>query len=113
MESLAKWIEVNASAGASIHRNAATEELIAYHLQNYREPNAYREMADALESFRGPTPWARLLNKLSKKHDPRKMQQRHFSIAEVDRLLQAYADCDVREKFARPVLDEVGIRLVS
>ena len=104
---------MNASAEARIKRNASTEELIAYHLQNYREPNAYREMADALESFRGPRPWARLLNMLSKKHDPRKMQQRYFSVAEVDRLLRAYVDCECREKFAPPVLDEVGIRLVS
>jgi surface carbohydrate biosynthesis protein len=112
-ESLAKWIEANASAEACIQRNASTEQLIAYHLQNYRQPNAYRAMADALESFRGPRPWAKLLNKLSKKHDPRKMQQRYFSVREVDRLLQSYVDCDRREKFVRPVLDEVGIRLVS
>jgi SOS response associated peptidase (SRAP) len=112
-ESLAKWIEANASAEACIQRNASTEQLIAYHLQNYRQPNAYRAMADALESFRGPRPWAKLLNKLSKKHDPRKMQQRYFSVREVDRLLQSYVDCDCREKFVRPVLDEVGIRLVS
>ena len=67
IETLAEWIEVNASAGARVQRNGATEELIAYHLQNYRQPNAYREMADAMESFRGPRPWARLLNRLSRK----------------------------------------------
>jgi surface carbohydrate biosynthesis protein len=112
-ESLAKWIEANASAEVRIKRNASAEELIEYHLQNYREPNAYREMADALESFRGPRPWAKALNMLSKKHDPRKMQQRYFSVREVERLLRSYMDCECREKFAPPVLDEVGIRLVS
>ena len=34
-----------------------TEALIAYYLRNYREPNAYREMADAMEAFEGPASW--------------------------------------------------------
>ena len=85
-----------------IKRNASTEELIEYHLQNYREPNAYREMADALESFRGPRPWAKVLNRLSKKHDPRKMQQRHFSVAEVDRLLQVLCGLRVQGEICAP-----------
>ncbi len=113
VEELARWIENYAYGGARVQRNRETEELIDYYLKNYRQPNAYREMADALESFRGPRPWAKLLNKLSQKHDARKMQQRYFSVGEVDRLLQAYVDCELRDKFPPPVFDEVGIRLVS
>jgi surface carbohydrate biosynthesis protein len=113
IKTLAEWIEVNASAGARVQRNGATEDLIAYHLQNYRQPNAYLEMADALESFRGPRPWARLLNRLSRKHDLRKMQQRYFSVAEVNRLLEAYLECGLGGRPAPAVLDDAGIKLAN
>jgi hypothetical protein len=113
IETLAEWVEVNASAGARVQRNGATEDLIAYHLQNYRQPNAYLEMADALESFRGPRPWARLLNRLSRRHDLRKMQQRYFSVAEVNRLLEAYLECGLGERPVSAVLDEAGIKLAN
>ena len=32
----------------------SSDDLIAFHLQNAREPNAYSEMAAAMESFRSP-----------------------------------------------------------
>jgi surface carbohydrate biosynthesis protein len=113
VDALAEWIGAHAGGDAPVARDAKTEELIAFYLQNYRRPDAYRDMADALEGFQGPGILATLRNRLSGKHDARKMQQRHFGVEDVDRLLKAYVACDLRDKFTPAVLDEVGIRLVS
>jgi surface carbohydrate biosynthesis protein len=113
VDGLAAWIAAHADGGAPAARDAKTEELIAFYLQNYRRPDAYRDMADALESFQGPGLLASLRNRLSGRHDARKMQQRHFGVEDVDRLLKAYVACDLRDKFTPAVLDEVGIKLAS
>ena len=113
VDDLAEWIEAHAGGDAPVARDAKTDDLIAFYLQNDRRPDAYRDMADALEGFQGPGILATLRNRLSGKHDARKMQQRHFGVEDVDRLLKAYVACDLRDKFTPAVLDEVGIRLVS
>ena len=78
-DELAHWIGANVSGQAPVNRRPASDDLIAYHLQNARQPNAYTEMATA------PPPWAKLLNKVSREHAPKKMQKRY--IDEVDGLL--------------------------
>ena len=78
-DELAHWIGANVSGQAPVKRRPASDDLIAYHLQNVRQPNAYTEMATA------PPPWAKLLNKVSREHAPKKMQKRY--IDEVDGLL--------------------------
>jgi surface carbohydrate biosynthesis protein len=113
VESLTEWIETHVESDAPPKRRAATEELIAYYLQNYREPDAYREMADAMEGFEAPGLLANFRNRLSGKHDARKMQQRYFAVEDVDKLLKAYAACNLKGKFAPAMLDKVGIRLGS
>jgi surface carbohydrate biosynthesis protein len=110
-DELAQWIEANMSAEVPVNRRAASDDLIAYHLQNAGQPNAYSEMATALESFRGPRPWAKLLNKISREHAPKKMQKRYLELDEVNGLLQAYVTCNVRDRFVPAVVDEVGIKL--
>lgn len=113
VEALAAWISAHAKGDAPNARSAETEELIAYYLRNYHGPDAYRDMADAMEGFKSPGFVAALRNRLSGKHNVRKMQQRYFGVEDVDRLLKAYVACDLRDKFTPAVLDEVGIRLVS
>ena len=113
VDALAEWIRAHVNGDAPNNRDSETEALIAFYLQNYRHPEAYRAMADAMESFEAPGILASLRNRLSGKHDARKMQQRYFGVEDVDRLLKAYVGCDLRDKFTRAVLDEVGIRLVS
>jgi surface carbohydrate biosynthesis protein len=110
---LTEWIKAHSDGRRDAQRNAATQKRLAHYLQNCLHPTAYRDMADALEAFGGPAPWAWLLNKMSRKHNPRKMQQRHFSIDDVDRLLKAFGECQMRAKLPPPILDDVGIRLVS
>ena len=60
------------SREARARRRASSDELIAHHLKNAQQPNAYTEMAAALESFRAPPPWAGLLNKVSRERIPKK-----------------------------------------
>jgi surface carbohydrate biosynthesis protein len=110
-DALAAWIETNVLRIGPNCRNESADRLIAYHLQNFWEPNAYRKMATALEGFRQPRPWARLMNKLSRKRDFKKMQQRYLNLGEVNTLLQAFIDCEVGNRFVRAVTDEIGIRL--
>ena len=88
-DELARWIEANIAKEAPVNRKASSDDLIAYHLQNAREPNAYSEMAAAMESFRAPRPWAGLLNKVSREHAPKKMQKRYIELDEVNGLLQS------------------------
>jgi surface carbohydrate biosynthesis protein len=109
-DELAQWITANIS-GTPTARRAASDELIAHHLQNAREPNAYIEMADALERFRAPPPWANLLNKVSRERFPKKMQKRYIELDDVNGLLQSLASCNVRDRFVPAVVDEVGIKL--
>jgi len=113
VEALAEWIKTHANGETPKARDAGTEELVAFYLQNYKEPDAYRDMADAMEGFRAPGLLAALRNRLSGKHDARKMQQRYFGVEDVDRLLKAYVACDLGDKFTPAVVDDVGIRLVS
>lgn len=110
-DELAQWIKANVSGEVPVSRRAASDELIAHHLQNARQPNAYTEMAAALESFRGPLPWAKLLNKVSRERFPKKMQKRYIEIDEVNGLLQSLVSCNVRDRFVPAVVDEVGIKL--
>jgi surface carbohydrate biosynthesis protein len=110
-DELAAWIEANFAKEVPANRRSASDELIAYHLQNAVQPNAYAEMATALESFRGPPPWARLLNKISRERVPKKMQKRYIELDEVNSLLQSFVTCKVRDQFVPAVSDEVGIRL--
>jgi surface carbohydrate biosynthesis protein len=110
-DSLAEWIETNGLRVASARRTASADTLIAPHLQNYGEPSAYSEIATALESARHPRPWARLRNKLSRRRDTKKMQQRYIGLDEVDSLLRAFVDCAVGNQFVHAVPDNVGIRL--
>ena len=55
LDELARWIEANFAKEAPVNRRASSDDLIAFHLQNAREPNAYTEMAAAMESFRDPS----------------------------------------------------------
>jgi surface carbohydrate biosynthesis protein len=110
-DALARWIEAHVSSDVRVERNSSCDELIAYHLHNSRQPSAYSEMAAAMDSFRGPPPWAWLLNRISRKRVPKKMQKRYIGLDEVNELLQSYVNCDVRERFVPAVVDEVGIRL--
>jgi hypothetical protein len=110
-EALARWIEVMASSDVTGRRRPASDDLIAFHLHNARQPNAYCEMAAAMDSFRGPRPWSGLLNKMSRKHARKKMQKRYIDLDEVNRLLRSYVTCKVRDQFVPAVVDEVGIKL--
>jgi surface carbohydrate biosynthesis protein len=112
VDALAGWLAENMKAAGPPARRPETETLIAHYLANAGEPNAYLRMADAMEEFGAPGVLAKLRNMLSTKHDSRKMQQRHFALADIDRLLQAYVACDLRDKLPPAVLDEMGIRLV-
>jgi hypothetical protein len=109
-DELAQWIAANVS-GVPADRRVASDALIAHHLKNAQQPNAYAEMAEALESFRAPPPWAKLLNKVSRERFPRKMQKRYIELDEVNGLLQSLVSCDVRDRFVPAVVDEVGIKL--
>jgi surface carbohydrate biosynthesis protein len=110
-EALARWIEVMASSDVTGRRRPASDDLIAFHLHNARQPNAYCEMAAAMDSFRGPRPWSGLLNKMSRKHARKKMQKRYIDLDEVNGLLRSYVTCKVRDQFVPAVVDEVGIKL--
>jgi surface carbohydrate biosynthesis protein len=112
-DSLTEWIRQHASGAADEARGVENDALIAYYLQNYREPSAYREMADALEGFEAPGLWANLRNRLSGKRNERKMQQRYFAAEDVDRLLMAYVACNLSDKFTPAVADEIGIKLTD
>jgi hypothetical protein len=109
-DELEQWIKANFSGGAA-RRRASSDELIAHHLKNAQQPNAYTEMASALESFRAPPLWAGLLNKVSRERTPKKMQKRYIELDEVNGLLQSLAGCNVRDRFVPAVVDEVGIKL--
>jgi surface carbohydrate biosynthesis protein len=111
IEELARWIEANFAKEVPVNRRASSDDLIAFHLQNAREPNAYTEMAAAMESFRAPPPWAKLMNKVSRGHAPKKMQKRYIELDEVNGLLQSLVSCNVRDRFVPAVVDEVGIKL--
>jgi surface carbohydrate biosynthesis protein len=111
IDELALWIEANFAKEAPVNRRASSDDLIAFHLQNAREPNAYAEMAAAMESFRTPPPWAKLMNKVSRGHAPKKMQKRYIELDEVNGLLQSLVSCNVRDRFVPAVVDEVGIKL--
>jgi hypothetical protein len=111
IDDLARWIEANFAKEAPVNRRASSDDLIAFHLQNAREPNAYTEMAAAMESFRAPPPWAKLMNKVSRGHAPKKMQKRYIELDEVNGLLQSLVSCNVRDRFVPAVVDEVGIKL--
>ena len=93
-----------------------TEELIAFYLQNYRRPDAYRDMADALEGFpRAGDPRPRCGTGCRESTTPAKMQQRHSRPWRMSTsCFKAYVACDFCGINSTPaVLDEVGIRLVS
>ena len=111
IDDLAQWIEANFAKEVPVNRRASSDDLIAFHLQNAREPNAYTEMAAAMESFRTPPPWAKLLNKVSRGHAPKNMQKRYIELDEVNGLLQSLVCCNVRDRFVPAVVDEVGIKL--
>lgn len=110
-DDLARWIEANTARNAPVERKASSDNLIAFHLQNAHAPNAYSEMAAAMDGFRGPRPWAGILNKLSGKHARKKMQKRYIELDEVNRYLQSFVTCNVRDEFVPAVIDEVGIKL--
>lgn len=110
-DELVQWIAANMAKEVPVNRKPSSDELIAYHLQNAREPKAFSKMATALESFRAPPPWAGLLNKVSREHAPKKMQKRYLKLDEVNGLLQSYVSCNVRNQFVPAVVDEVGIKL--
>jgi len=110
-DALAGWIETNTSPDATVQRSASSDDLVAYHLQNARQPNAYAEMAAAMENFRGPRPWAKILNKVSRERVPGKMKKRYIELDEVNGFLQSFVDCHVRDRFIPAVVDEVGIKL--
>lgn len=109
-DELEQWIKANFSGGVA-RRRASSDQLIAHHLKNAQQPNAYTEMASALESFRAPPRWAGLLNKVSRERIPKKMQKRYIELDEVNGLLQSLAGCNVRDRFVPAVVDEVGIKL--
>jgi len=111
-EDLAAWIERHAmrdDPGGT--RNRSADELLAYYLHNYREPNAYAEIASALEGVRSPPRWAKLMNRLSRKRNEKKMKDRYIELDEVNRLLRSYVACRVGDRFVPATADEVGIRL--
>ncbi|HUW73502.1 MAG TPA: surface carbohydrate biosynthesis protein [Methyloceanibacter sp.] len=110
-DELAQWIEANMAGQVAVNRRASSDELIAHHVRNAVQPNAYTEMATAMESFRAPPPWAPLMNKVSRAHAPKKMQKRYIELGEVNALLQSFVDCKVRDRFVPAVSDDVGIRL--
>ena len=53
----------------------------------------------------------RTLNKMSRKHARKKMQKRYIELDEVNRYLQSFVTCNVRDEFVPAVIDEVGIKL--
>jgi hypothetical protein len=110
-DELAQWIGVNFARNTPVERKASSDDLIAHHLQNSRKPNAYSEMAAAMDGFRGPRPWAGLLNKISGKHSRKKMQKRYIDLDEVNGYLQSFVTCNVRDRYVPAVVDEVGIKL--
>jgi len=110
-EELAQWLEANMGGHAAVNRRVSSDELIAYHVHNAVNPNAYSDMATAMESFRAPPPWAPLMNKVSRAHAPKKMKKRYIELDEVNSLLQSFVTCKVRDQFVPAVSDEVGIRL--
>ena len=63
-----------------------------------------RQHAKRAPIFRGSRPWAGLLNKVSGKCAPKKMQKRYIDLDEVNGLLQSHVACNVRDRF-------VGIKL--
>jgi len=111
VDELAQWIKTHTSQHVVADHNAASDDLIAQHLQNARHPAAYAEMAAAMENFRGPRPWAKILNKVSRERVPGKMKKRYIELDEVNGFLQSYVDCHVRDRFVPAVVDEVGIKL--
>ena len=70
-DELARWIEANTARDAPVERKASSDDLIASSLaERASAPNAYSEMAAAMDGFRGPRPWAGLLNKIVGKARP-------------------------------------------
>ena len=113
-DELAAWIEVCMKGEpTNSDRRACVDDLIAYHLHNYKQPDAHSQIATALESLQAPGLWAKLQNTVSGEHSPKKMQKRYIEVDEVNALLQAYVACNVREQFVPAVVDDVGVRLVS
>jgi len=111
-DALAAWIETHMKGEATINsRRMRADELIASHLHNHKEPDAHTHIATALESLQAPGLWAKLRNKMSGEHAPKKMQKRYIDLDEVNALLRAYVACNVRDQFVPAVVDDVGIRL--
>ena len=110
-DALAAWIEMRALGQSPNNYRLCADDLTAHHLHNYWDPSAYKNMATALEGIPGPSPWAKLLNKLSTQHDVKKMQKRYIEVEEVNRLLKSYAACNVQDRFVPAVVDDVGIKL--
>ena len=48
---------------------------------------------------------------MSGKHARKKMQKRYIELDEVNRYLQSFVTCNVRDEFVPAVIDEVGIKL--
>jgi surface carbohydrate biosynthesis protein len=112
-DALIRWIEANVARDRPILRDLSTQKLIGQYLQNHEQPAAYREIANAMETFRGPGPWTRLVHTLSLKRAPKQLQKCYIDLAEVNGLLRSYVDCHVRDRFVPAVADEVGIKISS
>ena len=114
IDDLAAWIEVCVKgAPTNSDRRGCVDDLLAYHLHNYKEPDAHAQIATALESLRAPGLWAKLQNKVSREYSAKKMLKRYIEVDEVNALLRTYVDCDVGQQFVPAVLDDVGVRLAS
>jgi surface carbohydrate biosynthesis protein len=114
LETLAQWIEVNASPEASPERNPAIEQLIAHHLKNYSQPEAYMEIANAMENFRAPPYWFRIFNRIPRiprQPSPQQRRKRYINFEEVNELSRSYVACQVRDHFIPALVDEIGIKL--
>ena len=110
-EQLAQWIEANFRRKSPRNRRAASDELIAHHLQNWQAPNAHIEMATALERFRVPPQWPSLRAAISRLRAKRAPQNRYLDLDEVNGMVESYVKCNVRDRFVPAVRDEVGIKL--
>ena len=89
-------------------RRECVDDLIAYHLNNYKQPDAHSKIAAAFESSPSPRALGETPDTVSGEYSPKKMQKRYIEVDEVNALLQAYVACNVREQFVPAVVDDVG-----
>jgi surface carbohydrate biosynthesis protein len=110
-QQLAQWIEANFRREGPDNRRASSDDLIAHYLQNWQAPNAYLDMATALENFRSPVQWPSVKAIVSRIRARRAPQNRYLNVDEVNGLVESYVKCNVRERFVPAVMDEVGVKL--